>query len=75
MTDRCPILVGEPPGYWHWHTCGRPVKVRLRATVDRDFGRGGPVAVGDRVGVCGVHARVYPYRSSDGQFARESETA
>jgi len=44
----CKERVGEPPGYWHFHDCDRPVK----ASFVHDDSR-------HRVDVCGVHARHY----------------
>lgn len=45
--ERCRVEVGEPPGYWHWHDCDRPVKFTI-TTSD-----------GETRGVCGTHKRAH----------------
>ena len=43
----CPFMVGEPPGYWHYHRCSRPVKATITTKDGKDYG------------VCGVHKRAH----------------
>lgn len=53
----CPVMVSEPPGYWHQHRCDRPTKFRLTVT-DSFADRYGPT-----VDVCGTHRRSYPFKN------------
>lgn len=52
----CSEMVGEPPGYWHHHECGRPAKYVLTNPG------------GYEIRVCGVHRRSlikHGYREAD----------
>lgn len=49
----CREQVGEPPGYWHFHACGR--KPKWVVAVARIGGGGG---FAERP-VCGIHVKWY----------------
>ncbi len=56
----CTFEVGDPPGYWNFHSCGRPGKFTI---ITRD---------GIEKNVCGTHRRMHerhPLHSS--YFVRE----
>lgn len=43
--ETCGVEVGEPPHYFHFHRCNKPVK---HIVTTRD---------GTEIGVCGIHKR------------------
>lgn len=51
VDDVCREQVGEPPGYWHFHTCGR--RAKWVVAVAR-IGGGGGFA---EQSVCGIHVK------------------
>jgi hypothetical protein len=66
---RCKEQVGEPPGYWHFHTCGRPAKWVVTDLVTD------PDSILHKVRkVCGIHVRYYrkhPQRFQVEQLSEE----
>ena len=50
MTEqRCAETVGDPPGYWTWHECGRPAKWIVEPVDDEQR------IISKRRLVCGTH--------------------
>lgn len=55
----CPFMIGEPPGYWHFHRCSRPGKFIIDVH-------------GIEKHVCGIHKRMHDRRPlQKGDFDRK----